>query len=174
MLILLLAISDAYYCTECTRLEKDRDGCPRIINVSSISHDLKPLFKSRYPPHFFFLLLFLLLFPIVWSRIFHRWLLIGYDRWGRVGWMPFTNEKSWGRSRVYHSYHSSWLTDAFSQARKRRRFQKGIEFCTILFLLWVITDFPQNNVNKVTHMMYNITWSWETNQILGHARTCDM
>lgn len=28
------AISDAYYCTECTRLEKDRDGCPRIVNVS--------------------------------------------------------------------------------------------------------------------------------------------
>ena len=32
---LIPAISDAYYCTECTRLEKDRDGCPRIINVSS-------------------------------------------------------------------------------------------------------------------------------------------
>ncbi|OXC69534.1 hypothetical protein AYX13_01701 [Cryptococcus neoformans] len=29
------AISDAYYCTECTRLEKDRDGCPRIINMGA-------------------------------------------------------------------------------------------------------------------------------------------
>jgi hypothetical protein len=29
------AISDAYYCTECTRLEKDRDGCPRIVNMGS-------------------------------------------------------------------------------------------------------------------------------------------
>lgn len=32
-MLTLAAISDAYYCTECTRLEKDRDGCPRIINV---------------------------------------------------------------------------------------------------------------------------------------------
>ena len=31
-----IAISDAYYCTECTRLEKDRDGCPKIINVRPI------------------------------------------------------------------------------------------------------------------------------------------
>jgi PHD finger-like domain-containing protein 5A len=30
-----VAISDAYYCTECTRLEKDRDGCPRIINMGA-------------------------------------------------------------------------------------------------------------------------------------------
>lgn len=29
------AISDAYYCTECTRLEKDRDGCPKIINMGA-------------------------------------------------------------------------------------------------------------------------------------------
>jgi PHD finger-like domain-containing protein 5A len=26
-------ISDAFYCFECTRLEKDRDGCPKIINL---------------------------------------------------------------------------------------------------------------------------------------------
>ncbi len=31
---LTAAVSDAYYCVECTRLEKDRDGCPRIVNVS--------------------------------------------------------------------------------------------------------------------------------------------
>jgi PHD finger-like domain-containing protein 5A len=28
-------ISDAFYCFECTRLEKDRDGCPKIINLGS-------------------------------------------------------------------------------------------------------------------------------------------
>ena len=26
-------ISDAYYCYKCCLLEKDRDGCPRIINL---------------------------------------------------------------------------------------------------------------------------------------------
>jgi PHD finger-like domain-containing protein 5A len=26
-------VSDAYYCRECTMLEKDRDGCPKIVNV---------------------------------------------------------------------------------------------------------------------------------------------
>ncbi len=25
--------SDAYYCKECTQCEKDRDGCPKIINI---------------------------------------------------------------------------------------------------------------------------------------------
>jgi hypothetical protein len=28
-------ISDAYYCAECTRLEKDRDGCPKIVNLGA-------------------------------------------------------------------------------------------------------------------------------------------
>lgn len=31
--------SDAYYCWECTMLEKDREGCPRIINVGSVRLD---------------------------------------------------------------------------------------------------------------------------------------
>jgi PHD finger-like domain-containing protein 5A len=25
--------SDAYYCRECVALEKDRDGCPKVVNV---------------------------------------------------------------------------------------------------------------------------------------------
>merc|ERR1719506_2333926 len=25
-------ISDAYYCKECCQMEKDRDGCPKIVN----------------------------------------------------------------------------------------------------------------------------------------------
>jgi len=35
-----LGISDAYYCKECTQLEKDRDGCPKIINLGSAKTDL--------------------------------------------------------------------------------------------------------------------------------------
>jgi len=40
-------ISDAFYCFECTRLEKDRDGCPKIINLGSsrVSSTLPP-FKA--------------------------------------------------------------------------------------------------------------------------------
>lgn len=30
----------AYYCLECVRLEKDREGCPRIINVGSSRTDM--------------------------------------------------------------------------------------------------------------------------------------
>merc|ERR1712037_18141 len=33
-------ISDAYYCRECTKLEKDRDGCPKIVNLGSAKTDL--------------------------------------------------------------------------------------------------------------------------------------
>ena len=30
---------DAYYCAECTRLEKDRDGCPKAINLGHTRMD---------------------------------------------------------------------------------------------------------------------------------------
>lgn len=50
-------ISDAFYCFECTRLEKDRDGCPKIINLGSSRTDvsfplaLLPLLSCPcYPP----------------------------------------------------------------------------------------------------------------------------
>lgn len=33
-------ISDAYYCKECTIQEKDRDGCPKIVNLGSSKADL--------------------------------------------------------------------------------------------------------------------------------------
>lgn len=33
-------ISDAYYCRECTQEEKDRDGCPKIVNLGSSKTDL--------------------------------------------------------------------------------------------------------------------------------------
>ena len=35
-----LGTSDAYYCTECTKLEKDRDGCPKIVNIGTAKTDL--------------------------------------------------------------------------------------------------------------------------------------
>ena len=35
-----LGISDAYYCAGCTRLEKDRDGCPKIVNLGASRTDL--------------------------------------------------------------------------------------------------------------------------------------
>jgi PHD finger-like domain-containing protein 5A len=39
-------ISDAFYCFECTRLEKDRDGCPKIINLGSSRTDVS---KTYFP-----------------------------------------------------------------------------------------------------------------------------
>lgn len=35
----------AYYCLECVRMEKDREGCPRILNVGSLKSDL--IFKKK-------------------------------------------------------------------------------------------------------------------------------
>lgn len=48
-----VGISDAYYCKECTQLEKDRDGCPKIVNLGSAKTDLfyerkKYGFKKRW------------------------------------------------------------------------------------------------------------------------------
>jgi len=39
-------ISDAFYCFECTRLEKDRDGCPKIINLGSSRTDVSSSLQS--------------------------------------------------------------------------------------------------------------------------------
>ncbi|KAM1222272.1 hypothetical protein ACFX2J_009823 [Malus domestica] len=33
-------ISDAYYRKECTQQEKDRDGCPKIVNLGSAKTDM--------------------------------------------------------------------------------------------------------------------------------------
>ncbi|ANZ73602.1 Pre-mRNA-splicing factor [Komagataella phaffii CBS 7435] len=32
--------TDAYYCSECVMTEKDRDGCPRILNIGTTRSDL--------------------------------------------------------------------------------------------------------------------------------------
>jgi PHD finger-like domain-containing protein 5A len=33
-------VTDAYYCRECVQLEKDRDGCPKIVNLGATKTDL--------------------------------------------------------------------------------------------------------------------------------------
>lgn len=33
-------VADAFYCVECTVLEKDRDGCPKVVNVGTAKIDL--------------------------------------------------------------------------------------------------------------------------------------
>ncbi|PWN19574.1 putative Pre-mRNA splicing factor ini1 [Microstroma glucosiphilum] len=40
-------ISDAYYCAECVRLEKDRDGCPKVVNLGASRTDLFYLRKKN-------------------------------------------------------------------------------------------------------------------------------
>ncbi|KAF9594843.1 hypothetical protein IFM89_034826 [Coptis chinensis] len=35
-----VGISDAYYCKECTQQEKDKDGCPKIVDLGSAKTDL--------------------------------------------------------------------------------------------------------------------------------------
>lgn len=35
-----VGVADAYYCKECTMLEKDRDGCPKIVNIGTSKTDL--------------------------------------------------------------------------------------------------------------------------------------
>ena len=45
-------IADAYYCKGCTLMEKDREGCPKIVNLGSAKTDLyyerkKYGFKNR-------------------------------------------------------------------------------------------------------------------------------
>lgn len=42
-------ISDAFYCFECTRLEKDRDGCPKIINLGSSRTDVSHCPRTLFP-----------------------------------------------------------------------------------------------------------------------------
>lgn len=41
-------ISDAFYCFECTRLEKDRDGCPKIINLGSSRTDVSEKLPGKF------------------------------------------------------------------------------------------------------------------------------
>lgn len=62
-------ISDAYYCAECTRLEKDRDGCPKIVNLGASRTDLFYERRRLGPPNVSFSLKILL---HVWLRFQER------------------------------------------------------------------------------------------------------
>ena len=42
-------VADAYYCRPCTMLEKDRDGCPKIVNIGSSRTDLFYQRKRQAP-----------------------------------------------------------------------------------------------------------------------------
>ena len=33
-------VTDAYYCRECVQQEKDRDGCPKVVNLGAVSETL--------------------------------------------------------------------------------------------------------------------------------------
>jgi PHD finger-like domain-containing protein 5A len=33
-------VSDAYYCKECVLQQRDRDGCPKIVNIGSAFKDM--------------------------------------------------------------------------------------------------------------------------------------
>jgi hypothetical protein len=33
-------VADAYYCKECVMMEKDRDGCPKVVNLGQNRVDL--------------------------------------------------------------------------------------------------------------------------------------
>ena len=35
-----MGVTDAYYCQECVQTEKDRDGCPKVVNLGSTKTDL--------------------------------------------------------------------------------------------------------------------------------------
>ena len=47
-----MGVSDAFYCKECTVQEKDRDGCPKIVNLGSSKTDLfpTPLATASFTP----------------------------------------------------------------------------------------------------------------------------
>ncbi|RUS31531.1 PHF5-like protein-domain-containing protein [Jimgerdemannia flammicorona] len=50
-------VSDAYYCVSCTRLEKDREGCPKIINLGS-SKTVTIVHSSEYALSYLFIFIY--------------------------------------------------------------------------------------------------------------------
>lgn len=59
----IIGISDAYYCAECTRLERDRDGCPKIVNLGASRTDL--FYERRRLGTSMFLFLLLSLYEVL-------------------------------------------------------------------------------------------------------------
>lgn len=33
------SMNDAYYCSQCCLLERDRDGCPKVLNIGTLRSD---------------------------------------------------------------------------------------------------------------------------------------
>lgn len=69
-----VGISDAYYCKECTQQEKDRDGCPKIVNLGSAKTDLfyerkKYGFKKRWSFDCFNITSYLLDLDVIFNSI---------------------------------------------------------------------------------------------------------
>lgn len=40
------AVADAYYCRSCVQMEKDRDGCPAVVNAGTARRDAAAFFFS--------------------------------------------------------------------------------------------------------------------------------
>lgn len=40
------AVADAYYCRSCVQMEKDRDGCPAVVNAGTARRDSAAFFFS--------------------------------------------------------------------------------------------------------------------------------
>uniref|UniRef100_A0A0E0F5Y9 PHF5-like protein n=1 Tax=Oryza meridionalis TaxID=40149 RepID=A0A0E0F5Y9_9ORYZ len=40
------AVADAYYCKSCVQMEKDRDGCPAVVNAGTARRDAAFIFFS--------------------------------------------------------------------------------------------------------------------------------
>lgn len=108
-------ISDAYYCTECTLQEKDRDGCPKIINLGSAKTDLfyerkKYAFKKRW-----------------------QVTMTGRDdgsRWGSLLLVMVTridNRFRWQSTVIGHDDRSGWQTTMTGQTHLKAGWLTGLE-----------------------------------------------
>lgn len=76
-------VSDAYYCKECTIQEKDRDGCPKIVNLGSSKTDLfyerkKYGFKRRWREGFDLVYVCESVFFIccIVTKIINNWMIV--------------------------------------------------------------------------------------------------
>lgn len=89
-----VGISDAYYCKECTQQEKDRDGCPKIVNLGSAKTDLfyerkKYGFKKRWWASF---ISFLYVVYVIWCS----WMILN---WKSILGLGIVVENMCGRMR---------------------------------------------------------------------------
>ena len=43
-----VGVTDAYYCRECVQQEKDRDGCPKVVNLGAVSCEINDSTRSVF------------------------------------------------------------------------------------------------------------------------------